>query len=88
MATLYTTDGKAKIVQPKQGNSFTVDELKGLIGGDFECKAVGPNYMLTDKEADNVLPNKVGTDVYQHWYNSNDVIFGTVLLLTMKEMGE
>jgi len=44
--------------------------------------------MLTDKEADNVLPNKVGTDVYQHWYNSNDVIFGTVLLLTMKEMGE
>lgn len=36
MATLYKTDGTQEEVRPANGRHFTVEELQGYVGGDFE----------------------------------------------------
>jgi hypothetical protein len=42
MAELYKTDGTIRLVEPKNGKCFTLEELHTLVGGYIEVVAIPP----------------------------------------------
>ena len=50
MATLIKADGTRKVVEPKNGKDFDLDELKSFVGGWFELISVGCKYVVVDED--------------------------------------
>lgn len=85
MATLILTSGIATPVTPKNGKTFTLDEVQALVGGYVELLHL-PNsnlvaYCNEDGKMEHLLPN----DRFSRLYG--DFVVGDVVMGTKKELG-
>ena len=86
MAMLYTPDGRTKQVRP-QGDKFTNDELRAMLGGWYEVtRTLDGDLMLVDDEGKlkGLELNIPATRIYVH--GRRDVILGPALVLDRGEM--
>jgi len=90
MATLYTTDGKQREVQPKNGTDFQLDELYKLLGCEmieFVVPRSQPGCILIIDEEGKLRarePNLHATILASH-SGLNDYIVGDALLCKAEE---
>lgn len=91
MALLVKVDGSAERVEPKNGASFSLEELQGYVGGYIQIitPKVGERMVINKEGKLMGLPiNKQITDI-AHIFRAimpNDFIVGDVLLCKPKEI--
>lgn len=67
-ATLIKADGNVQKIEPKNGKTFTLEELQTYVGGYIEIVyTYDRNYMVVDEEGKlkNKRPNIVATGLYE-----------------------
>jgi hypothetical protein len=81
-ATIYKPDGTETEVTPKD-KSFTLDELKEIVGGWIEVVALKGSYMVVNEEGKLMgLPfNLRATTIARQHLNNGDFIVGTVIIV-------
>lgn len=82
MAVIYKSNGEVIETSPKNGNDFSLKELKEIVGGYIEIVNLGDNYMVVNEEGKLLdLPlNSEATTLYMLIANINDYIVGDVLV--------
>jgi len=96
MAVLIRTDGTARNVTPREGRSFSLEEIKALIGCQWiECVYLGHTglVLVVDEEGklggpDDKPPNRMATDAVGRFLWPGDFIAGHALLASRRELGE
>jgi len=102
MATLIPVDGPPQFITPKNGRSFTSEELHTLVGGYIEI--VRTRYALTGVPDDDLLMvinedgkglqlpvNRFASEMAMLGYldvQQGDVINGNAVVCTRDELGE
>ena len=82
-AKLIKTNGSEVVVQPAKGNSFSLKELQGYVGGFIEFVRIGKKIMVVNEEGklDGLECNTVATEIFHKEFPGNaDFIVGDVLL--------
>lgn len=91
MARVITPDGSLRVVTPARGPSFTLEEMRTLVGGYLEVVRL-PNgeLMVIDEEGKlkHLLYNPVATALAAPHLFPGDYIVGTAVVMTGEEMGE
>ena len=85
MAKWIKTSGEVIEVSPKNdGEVFSLEELKGFVGGYIECVSLNDHQVLVlneDGKLMNLPYNNIATEVYNIAFQPNrDVIVGDALL--------
>lgn len=87
MAMLYEPNGSESEVQPKNGKTFSLEELQAAVGGYIELVTIqgGSKLMLVNEEGKlNGLPfNDVATQLMA---NPHDFVVGNALVCSPKEV--
>lgn len=82
--TLYLIDGTTKEVSPKNGKTYSLDELQEFVGGYIEIitKPDGSQMMVVNEEGklEGLHYNLNATHVFLGWGYSNDYIAGNALV--------
>lgn len=89
MARLLKTDGSVPFVEPKNGKTFTLDELQGYVGGDIECVHASKRLIFVMNEEGKLRGLKVNlkaTVFYRILMRNFDLLVGDVLLCTTDEI--
>ncbi|MFA5168847.1 MAG: DUF3846 domain-containing protein [Candidatus Omnitrophota bacterium] len=95
---LITTDTKVKIVEPKDGKRFTLEELQGFVGGRVDIQTL-PDFSViyVNDDGKNIgLPkNAIATEIWKAAYpiekyphNNDQLIVGDVLILSEEAEAE
>ena len=85
MAKLIKTSGEVIDVTPKkEGGCFTLEELKGFVGGWIECIYVSPTQVMVINEEGKLLNlpyNTVATETFRMAFQpTDDFIVGDALV--------
>lgn len=82
MAYIYKTNGDIIETSPKNGNDFSLKELKEIVGGYIEIVDLDDAYMVINEEGKllNLPFNIKATRIYQHFTRIDDYIVGDVLI--------
>lgn len=89
MARLLKTDGSTPFVEPKNGKSFTLDELQGYVGGDIECVHASKRLIFVMNEEGKLRElavNRKATVFYRMLMHNSDFLVGDVLLCSTDEI--
>lgn len=89
MAKLFKTDGTTKVVFPKKGKTFTLDELQDYVGGDIECVHTHNELIFVMNEEGKLRGLEVNIKAsreYQQLVYTYDVLVGDVLLCLADEI--
>lgn len=90
MATLYRENGTTEEVVPKNGKSFTLEELQTLVGGDIELvyPLIPKKILVVNEEGKlkGMAYNREATKVARSGLKPDDLIVGPALLCSMKEV--
>jgi len=79
---LFQTDGRTKLLTPKNGSHWTLEELQGLVGGYIEVvSTVDRRFMVVNDEGKrlNLELNIPATRLYIH--GRRDVILGPAVVV-------
>lgn len=90
MAQLIKASGETATVAPKNGHSFTLEELQELVGGYIENVYLDDGrIMIVNEEGkfSGLSLNKKATDIADAVILPWDVIVGDAVVGTYKEMG-
>lgn len=88
MARIYYANGESKVVEPKNGNDFQLEELQAIVGGYIECLNLNDGRLLVCNEEGKLegLPlNDAATDIVRA-NGYNDWIVGDVLICKSEEV--
>jgi len=89
MATYLKCDGNVQKIRPKDGKSFSLDELQKLVGGNIEIvNAISGGKLVINEEgklADVIVVNERATSYYGKDF---DVIVGDAVLVEVNEEKE
>ena len=88
MAIVIKADGTRKEVQPKNGTDFSLEELKGFVGGFIEIVWLGDGRIMVVNEEGKLigLPlNEAASLIYIH-SGRIDTIIGDVLVCDESEV--
>lgn len=93
MATLIEPSGKTTTVAPKNGTSFSLEELQGFVGGYIEFVSVsddGKLVLIIDEEGKlkEKPDNEVATLKAAGFIRHGDFIVGNALFCTNVEAGD
>jgi len=91
MAILLTPDGKTHNISPKNGATFTADEIRELVGGWLECVRLrhGRLMWINDEGKLRKLPhNPLATILARSALSPGDSIVGPAVVMTLQEAGE
>ena len=86
MALLIKPDGAVITVQPKNGKTFTAEELHDYVGGYLEAVHTLANRVMFVNEDGKYLglpPNQKATDLYG---NPLDIVVGSVVVCNRSEV--
>lgn len=89
MATLIQPDGELKEVQPRNGHDFTLEELRGFIGGGFIeiiHPAERPGCLLVIDEEGKLKGMRFNSAASLLYGNDGDVVVGPALLCREEEV--
>jgi hypothetical protein len=87
MAYWLKTDGTISEVKPASGESFSLEELQGMVGGYIQMvRTHTGDWLVCDEDGiSKRLPfNEQATERYR--YGSHDTIRGNVVIATYKEL--
>lgn len=90
MAQLIKADGETRLVAPKNGRYFELDELQELVDGFIENVYLSDGSIMVINEDGKALGfpiNKKATDMADDVILPWDVIVGDAVVGTYKEMG-
>lgn len=90
MAKLITPDGLTRDVTPADGKAFTLDELQGFVGGYIQLVRLTRSRLMCCNEEGKLerLPlNRTATAEWAALHGLTDVIVGSVVIGTEREMG-
>ena len=82
MAVIYKSNGEVIETSPKNGNDFSLKELKDIVGGYIEIIDIKYAYMVINEEGKllDLPPNENATRVCVYMTGINDYIVGDVLV--------
>jgi len=83
-AKVISTDGTEQVVTPKNGKTFTLEELQECVGGYIEMISLDKEtaMFLNEEGKLNNLPfNHKATEVAQHRLRPSDFVVGNVLVV-------
>lgn len=96
MAKLFKTDGTTQHVEPKNGKTFTLEELQDYVGGDIEMVhafnrenfTISGEFFIMNEEGKlrGLEVNLKATDQYRKKVHPFDVLVGDVLLCESDEI--
>lgn len=89
MASILRTNGLVEDIEPKNGNDFSLDELRAIVEGYIEVVSLNNGFILVLNEEGKLqgLPfNEVATNVLVRYRGAGDYIVGTALLCRKEEV--
>jgi hypothetical protein len=86
MARLFKADGGITEIQPKDGQSFTLDEMQELVGGYIEVVAAAGGYSLVIDEEGRVK-GKPFNELATAAHAIGRPLVGDALLVTIEHPG-
>lgn len=89
MAILYKTDGTQTEVLPRNGESFTLEELQGFVGGWIQIVSAAKNiHIICNEEGKLIgLPrNVLATPIWIQYFGYTDTLCGDVLIANDAEL--
>ena len=90
MATLVSATGPTRMVTPRDGKTFALDELQALVGGYIEAlRTREGGWLILNEDGKRLeLPvNIVATHIMRGLIREDDDIVGDVVLCTPLEAG-
>lgn len=89
MAILLTVDNRVQEVHPKDGKTFTLDELNGYVGGYIEMPVRTSEWIMVINEEGKLEGLEINAAAtFLSGLYPNDYIVGPALLVTPEEAGE
>jgi Domain of unknown function (DUF3846) len=91
MTTLITLSGKVEAITPRNGATFSADEIHELVGGYLECIRLRDERIIWfDEEGklEGKPPNMVATFIALDGLQRGDVIVDNAVITTLTEVGE
>lgn len=82
LSTVIFADGAQKNVEPSNGTDFSLEELRGFVGGYIEIIRLGENRLVIVNEEGKILglpKNTFATKIIQS-AGRQDIIVGNVLI--------
>lgn len=88
MGIFIKENGEVAEVKPKNGKTFSLEELQGFVNGYIEIVNVGQKLMVLNEEGKlmGLDQNLTATEIFQKYYGQTDVIVGCVLLADSDEI--
>lgn len=90
MARLFTSNGTVTDIRPGNGDRFTYNELKGIVGGGIEVVYLDfGDFMVINSEDHKSMRrqlNPAATYIYNKGTGCNDLIHGDVLICEKGEL--
>ncbi len=91
MATLITPSGKVEAITPRNGATFSADEMHELVDGYLECLRLRDGRIMWFDEEGKLKrkpPNMVATFIALDVLQRGDVIVGNAVITTLAEAGK
>lgn len=88
LSTVINTDGLRKNVEPSNGEDFSLEELRGFVGGHFEMVRLSKSQVMVVNEEGKVndLPENQYATMLVNIAGVRDVIVGNVLVCDINKI--
>lgn len=88
LSTVIFTDGAKKNVEPSNGTDFSLDELRGFVGGHIELVRLSKSQVMVVNEEGKVddLPQNENATMLVNIAGIRDVIVGNVLVCDINKI--
>lgn len=88
LSTVINTDGLHKNVEPSNGEDFSLEELRGFVGGNIEMVRLSKSQVMVVNEEGKVndLPENQYATMLVNIAGVRDVIVGNVLVCDINKI--